>query len=136
MSCGSRADEIMLCGMNVIGPRPCHQHTGPQLFFDYIREGQRGGEGNIVGSLAGHSGKGSCAPAPWFVSAADTHWFSLLALTLTRFFLKKKGVGDFEINVLHFIICNTTIINKKESKPKKNIKTMKKLYLKLKKTSI
>lgn len=41
---GSRADEITLGGMNVIGPRPCHQHTGPQLFFDYIVKGSDGGK--------------------------------------------------------------------------------------------
>lgn len=40
----SRADEITLGGMNVIGPRPCHQHTGPQRFFDYMVKGSDGGK--------------------------------------------------------------------------------------------
>lgn len=39
----SRAGEITLCGMNVIGTQACHQRTSLRLLLDYIVKG--GGEG-------------------------------------------------------------------------------------------
>lgn len=52
-SSGSGADEITLCGMNVIGPRACHQQSGPPAVLRLHREGQRWGEGSVAGSVAG-----------------------------------------------------------------------------------
>lgn len=48
---GSGADEITLGGMNAIGPRPCHQHTGPQLFFHYIVKGSDAGKETLQAVL-------------------------------------------------------------------------------------
>ncbi len=38
-ACSSGTGKITLSGMNVIGPQACHQHTGLQLFLDYIVKG-------------------------------------------------------------------------------------------------
>lgn len=35
--------EITLSGVNVIGLRACHQHTGLQLFLDHILKGREEG---------------------------------------------------------------------------------------------
>lgn len=39
----SRTGEITLGGMNVIGLKACHQHTGLQLFLGYIVKGSEEG---------------------------------------------------------------------------------------------
>ena len=39
--------------MNVIGPRACHQHTGLQLFLDYILKGREKGSKNCMQSAEG-----------------------------------------------------------------------------------
>lgn len=71
-SSGSRADEITLHGMNVIGPRACHQHMGPQLLFDYIVKGSDGGKERLQAVWLETHWKGESEPGLWLVCAPDT----------------------------------------------------------------
>lgn len=48
LASSSRIGEITLSGMNVIGPQACHQHTGLQLFLDYIVKGSEEGSNNCM----------------------------------------------------------------------------------------
>lgn len=104
-SSGGGADEITLCGMDVIGPRACHQHTGPPAVLRLHREGQRRGEGSDCRQFGWREG-GKVSARLHFGLSVLLIKRSLGTLNQTR--LEKKTGTLSIVAIMHLI----SVINK------------------------